>query len=230
MSTAPLPPEPEQIVPPSPPSRRKIIGMAVGVVVILVVAIVVLRIVTKPGAPDDSNLTALPLKGDPKAPLTIFEYASFGCEHCAKVQPMIKEILSRYDGKVKLVYIHFPIGQVPNAVRASMAGVCASEQGKFWQFEEIMFERQSSWIHDANPEPLWFLYAGQVGMDTNLLQKCLASENTGQVIQQQLMMGGSQMVQLTPTFLIGGSRLVNPHSIEEFVKVIEKELAALKKG
>ncbi len=228
MSTEPIPPEPEQIVPSGPPSRQNVLLMALGVIALLIAGILVLRVVLKPGASSDADLAALPILGDPHAPLTIFEYASLACEHCAHVQPVLKEVMARYDGRVKLVYIHFPPGQQPVPTRAAMAGVCAAEQGKFWPFAELMFERQNSWSKDPNPQALWLLYAQQAGMDTNVFVKCLDSPATEQAVSQQMMMGAGQMVQATPTFLIGDSRLVNPQSIEPFLKVIDKELAALK--
>jgi len=230
MSTTPLPPDPEQIIPPTPPAKKNILILAIGVVVALVVIVFILRAVMKPTGPTDSQMTTLPVLGDPKAPLTIFEYASFACEHCAHAQPMIKEVLSRYEGKVKLVYIHFIPVQQPTHERAAAAGVCAAEQGKFWPFAHLMFERQSSWVKDPNPDALWLLYASQAGMDTNLLAKCLDAPAAHQAVAQQLMMGSGQMVQRTPTFLIGEERIVSPTSVDEFIKVIDKELASLKKG
>jgi protein-disulfide isomerase len=230
MSTEPLPPDPEQIIAPTPPSRRRVLGMAAGVILVVVAVVLCLRIIFKPEAPTETAVTGLPVLGDPKAPLTIFEYASFACEHCAHVQPIVKEVMSRYEGKVKLVYIHYVLGSMSNHLRAAQAGICAAEQGKFWEFEQIMFERQKSWVQDANPLPLWLLYASQVGMDTNKLTRCMDSEATQQALQQQIMMGAGQMVQRTPTFLIGNTPLVNPGSVNDFVRVIDKELAALKKG
>ncbi|MSR64281.1 MAG: hypothetical protein EXS18_00680 [Verrucomicrobiae bacterium] len=230
MSTEPLPPDPEQIVKPTPASGQRVLGMAVGVILVLVAIVLILRMLLKPDSPGGIAISGLPVLGDPKAPLTIFEYASFGCEHCAHAQPMVKEVMSRYEGKVKLVYVNFVLGAMPNHIRAAQAGICAAEQGKFWEFKTIMFERQSSWAKDPNPEPLWLLYASQVGVDTNQLLRCIDSEVSQQAFQQQMMMGAGQMVQRTPTFLIGDSRLVNPGSVNDFIKVIDKELAALKKG
>ncbi len=228
MSTEPTPPEPEQIVPPGPPSRQNLLLLALGLVGLLIAVVLVLRVLIKPDRPGAADIAALPVLGDSNAPLTIFEYASLACEHCAHVQPILKEVMARYEGKVKLVYIHFLPGQQPIPTRAAMAGVCAAEQGKFWPFAELMFERQSSWVKDPNPQSYWLLYAQQAGLDTNALLKCLESPATEQAVSQQMMMGAGEMVQSTPTFLIGGSRLVNPQSIEPFLKTIDKELAALR--
>jgi protein-disulfide isomerase len=225
MSTPPSTPEPEQIVPPPPTPRRTILLIAVTVVAVLVGFVVVLRLLNRPEKIDETNLAGLPILGDPKAPLTIFEYANFGCEHCAKVLPLVKTILARYEGKIKLVYIHYPQGEVNT--RAAMAGVCAANQGKFWPFADLMFERQTSWIKDPDPVALWIVYAGQVEIDTNLFMKCLRSNAAERAISQQLIMAGGSVIQSTPTFLIGDSRLVNPHFEDDFARVIDKELNAL---
>lgn len=229
MSTELTPPDPEQIIPPSPPSRSTLVALAVGVVVVLVVAILLLRGMIMPGAPRMPGEIAMPTLGAADAPLTIFEYANFGCERCARIQPAVRELLARYDGKVRLVFINYPRGPQTSSL-AALAGICAAEQGKFWPFAELMFERQSSWLQDPNPMPLWMLYASQVGLDTNRILSCVNSSEANQTLQQQVMMAGGQMIQQTPTFLIGGSRVVNPSSLDDLEKAVEKELAALNRG
>jgi protein-disulfide isomerase len=225
MANEPTTPEPDQILPPPPVSPLVKIGLVVGVVAFLVVAVLLLQWTNRPYGPTD--IPSLPTLGAAAAPLTIYEYASFGCEQCAKVRKIVKEVMSQYEGKVKLVYVSFPQASQPSSTRAAMAGVCAAEQNKFWEFAELMFERQSSWVKDPDPAALWTGYASQVGMDTNQFARCLGSSATEAAVKQQLMMAVGQVVQQTPTFIIGESRLVNPRVIEDFQKAINRELAAL---
>jgi len=227
MANEPLPPDPEQIVPAPPTSRTTLIGLAVALVVVLVGFVLVIKWMNRPASLGDTS--SLPVLGEPNAPLTIYEYASFTCERCAQVRPMVKEVLSRYPGQVKVAFIHLPQGP-PVATQAAIAGLCAQEQGKFWEFADLMFERQASWYRDPNPLPLWLTYASQAGMDTNRLAQCLNSEQMAKTIQQQAMMAAGQVIQSTPTFLIGNSRLPQPRSVDDFVRLIDKELAAQKKG
>lgn len=229
MSNQPLPPDPEQVVPPKPVPQQRIIGVAAGVVLVVIAVVLILRLVFKPDAPGGPIAMSLPVLGDTNAPVTIYEYGSFACEHCAHIQPVVQEVMSRYEGKVKLVFINFVLGQAANQLRAAQAGICAAEQRRFWEFERIMFERQKSWVQDPNPVPLWLNYASQAGIDTNRLFQCIDSEKTQRALQEQTMMGAGQMVQRTPTFLIGDKRLVNPASVDEFAKIIDEQLKTLKK-
>ena len=226
MATDQPAPEPEQIVPPTPPPKPILFFLAIGVVLLLVAVVFLLRAMNRPENPSNADQAVMPVLGDPKAPLTIFEFGSFSCERCAKIRPVVKEVLSRYEGKVKLVYVSYPQG-LPTAMGAAMAGVCAAEQGKFWEFADLMFDRQSSWAKDPNPTPLWMLYASQVGIDTNVMATCMTSPKTEKAVSQQLMMAAGAVIQATPTFVIGGSRLPTPRSADDFVKIIDKELAAL---
>lgn len=227
MTTPSLPPDPEQILPPQPASRGTLLGLAAGVVIVIVVSVVLLKAMMKPESPAVEGGPTLPVLGAANAPLTLYEYASLGCAHCAKIRPVVKEVLSRYEGRVKLVFVHFPRGPQQVSEAAVKAGHCAAKQGKFWEFAELAFDRQTSWSADPGPMALLTLYAGQVGVDTNQFLACVESPEAAQALGQLIMMGASQMVQTTPTFLIGRSRLVNPQKIEEFIAVIDRELAAL---
>jgi protein-disulfide isomerase len=225
MPNEPTPPDPEQIVPPPPTPRWMLFGLAALVVVVLVAFVFLLRWMNQPASIGD--VSAFPTLGDANAPLTIFEYASFGCERCAKARVMVKEVLARYEGKVKLAFVNYPQASQPVSIRAAKAGLCASDQHKFWEFADLMFDRQSSWMPDPKPESLWMVYASQVGIDTNRMLECMSSDRAEQTIQQQMMAAAAQVVQQTPTFLIGRSRVVDPRSADAIVRAIDKELAAL---
>lgn len=230
MAQVPLPPEPEQILPPRPmPPRLKLLWA--GLVGIALIALVwVLRALFQPPHVNNDLAATLPALGSAQAPLTIYEFASFGCDHCARLKPLVQNLLTRYEGRVRIVYVPFPRGAEPTASRSAMAGVCAAEQGKFWEFADKMYAGQADWMKDARPEAHWVRYAAEVGINTNRFLQCLESEATREKVSRQVMLGAAQMISQTPTFLIGHSRLVAPQSEEDFVRVIERELKALPGG
>ncbi|PYV13700.1 MAG: hypothetical protein DMG21_20500 [Acidobacteria bacterium] len=82
------------------------------------------------------------VKGDPGAPVTIVEFADFQCPYCGKVQPTLKTVLAKYQGKVKLAFRDFPLSTIhPHAEMAAEGSRCALEQGKYWEMHDAMFGR-----------------------------------------------------------------------------------------
>lgn len=87
-----------------------------------------------------------PAKGPAAAPVTIVEFSDFQCPFCTRVNPTIAQIMSQYQGKVKVVFKHFPLVSIhPKAQSAAVASLCASKQGKFWEFHDKLFETQEQW-------------------------------------------------------------------------------------
>lgn len=80
-------------------------------------------------------------RGDASAPITIVEYSDFQCPFCARVEPTLDQVLNDYPGKVNLYYKHFPLTQIHQyAQKAAEASECAADQGKFWEYHDILFD------------------------------------------------------------------------------------------
>ena len=89
-----------------------------------------------PSAPDD------PVRGNPKAPVTIVLFSDFQCPFCARVGPTLDEVQRAYGDKVRIVWKHQPLPFHPNALPAAEAAEAAREQGKFWQMHDRLFAAQ----------------------------------------------------------------------------------------
>jgi len=83
-----------------------------------------------------------PVKGDPNAPVTVVEYSDFQCPFCKRFyQQTLPQLEKNYieTGKVKFVYKDFPLDSIhPNARPAHIAAECADEQGKFWEYHDLL--------------------------------------------------------------------------------------------
>jgi protein-disulfide isomerase len=86
-----------------------------------------------------------PIRGDSNAKITIVEYSDFQCPYCQAATPTINQILNEYKGKVKLAYKHLPLSIHKNAQKAAEASECAKEQGKFWEYHDLLFNTQQQW-------------------------------------------------------------------------------------
>lgn len=79
--------------------------------------------------------------GPSDAKVTVIEFSDFQCPFCVRAYPTVKQIINDYKGQVKFVYRNFPLTQIhPDAQKAAEAGLCAADQGKFWEMHDKMFE------------------------------------------------------------------------------------------
>lgn len=84
--------------------------------------------------------------GKAGAPVTIVEYSDFQCPYCEQAFPVVKQILKDYPDKVLLAYKYFPLVSIhPHAEKTAELAQCASDQGKFWQMHDALFQSQSDW-------------------------------------------------------------------------------------
>ncbi len=146
------------------------------------------------------------IRGDKNAPITFVEYSDFECPFCNRFHPTMLQIMEEYKGKVRWVYRHFPLSFHPQAEPAAEAAECAGEQGKFWEFADKLFENQSQ-LGDAYYKQL----AGELTLNAETFEDCLASDRTLAKIQSQSQGGASAGVNGTPgSFIIDANGGVQP--------------------
>lgn len=167
--------------------------------------------------------------GQPDAPVVIYEFADFQCPGCGQfaslVAPLIKERLVG-SGKVRYVYYDFPLIQIhPNAFLASRAGRCANEQGKFWEFHDIIYGQQPNWSSERDPSALFVQYATQAGADAGRFESCLRSDRFAREVSESMQLGQSLGVQGTPTLIVNGRRLGSTPSYSELERMVDEAIA-----
>ena len=166
-----------------------------------------------------------PAIGPKDAKAVIVEFSDFQCPACKAAQPTVDKVLADFKGKVRFVYRDFPLDQGcnanlprqlhPFACRASLAADCANEQGKFWEYHDLLFERQPA-FDDASLKK----YAGQLGLNQAQFDACLDSLKYLDEIKKDIADGTALNIQGTPTFFIN-SRLMENRTYEDFQKAIE---------
>ncbi|HYL79806.1 MAG TPA: thioredoxin domain-containing protein [Candidatus Acidoferrum sp.] len=184
-------------------------------------ASVVVRLQPPPVSRLQVPVEGAPFRGAPTAQVTIVEFQDFHCPFCQRVQPTLNELLTRYPGKLKLVYRDFPIDSLhPGARKAHEAARCANDQGKFWAYHDRVFANPPN----SSPEQLKG-YAEAVGLDLPAFEECLRSEKYRAAVQQDEEAGIHLGVNSTPTFFINGRLFSGAQPLENFVRVIEDELS-----
>jgi protein-disulfide isomerase len=161
-----------------------------------------------------------PSRGPADAPVTIVEFEDFQCPFCKKAQDTVEQVLLQYKDRVRLVHRDFPLQPLhPAAWKAHEAARCAEEQGKFWEYRDLLYKNAPA----AGPEQLT-MYASQLGMDSGDFKKCLESGKFKAVVQRDEDEGFRLGLQGTPAFFINGRPLSGAQPESEFSRMIEEEL------
>ena len=161
-----------------------------------------------------------PTLGPPDAPVTLVEFSDFQCPFCLQLMPTLKRLREAYGDRIRIVWKDFPLTTIhPQAFKAAEAANCAREQGKFWEYHDLLFANQQA----LQPE---FLkeYAGDAGLDVAQFGACLDAAKYGDRVQEQMGIGNGLGVSSTPSTFINGRLVSGALPYEAFVAIIEEEL------
>ncbi|MDP3741252.1 MAG: DsbA family protein [bacterium] len=171
-----------------------------------------------------------PFLGKEDAPVIIIEFSDFQCQFCRKLwREILPEIKEKYidTGKVKFVYRDFPIENIhPMAQKSAEAAQCANDQGKFWQYHDIIFENQNkrgqgTIQYSVDDLKKW---GAQIGLDMTDFDTCLDSNKYAQEVQKDLQDGLAAGVTGTPATFINGRLIEGAEAFANFQQIIEEEL------
>jgi protein-disulfide isomerase len=159
-------------------------------------------------SPDEPSLTP-PISeprdhilGSPGAPVTLTEYGDFECPYCRQAHFILQDLMSRVGDRVRLAFRHFPLTQIhPHAGMAAEAAEAAAAQGQFWEYHDMLYERQ-----DALEEEDLVGYASELGLDVGRFQIELLQHAHAPRVRQDFLSGVRSGVNGTPTFFINGRR------------------------
>jgi len=174
-----------------------------------------------------------PVLGNPDAPVTIVEFSDFQCPFCSRFYQQTLPLIEKnyiQTGIVKLVYRDFPLEIHRNAVPAHIAAECADEQGKFWEYHDMLFDRQSQWqgLLQGSTEEKFSQYASELGMDTTSFESCMKSDEIANEVTQDFQAGAQYGSTGTPTFFIGNEdgyiKLVGAQPYAAFEAAINAQL------
>ena len=169
-----------------------------------------------------------PVTGSKDAKLTIIEFTDYQCSYCKKyfdeTFPLIKK--NYIDtGKVKYVVRDFPLEEHPQALLAAKTANCAGAQNKYWEMHELLFTTNTSWSYNSDAAGILGSYAKNLGLDQGRFDQCMKSKDTTDEIAKDIKDGEIYGVTSTPTFFIGGEKIVGAQPFETVFKtVIDQEL------
>lgn len=162
--------------------------------------------------------------GKADAPITIIEYASTTCGHCATLhKTALPKIKSDWvdTGKAKLIYRDFPTGPAALSIGASMIAHCSGKERYFGVLGLIM-EQQDKWMSAANPLDALKKMVRLAGMTSEDVDACLQRQDLANDIQARAQDGAKAYnVESTPTLVINGKVVEGARSYEEFDKILK---------
>ena len=177
---------------------------------------------------DDPLLTVpghAPTRGAQNAPVTIHLFSDFECPFCGRVRPQLERILEEYEGRVRLVWRHYPLSMHPHAEPAAEAAVEVHAQGgneAFWAYHELLFDNQQS-LERADLER----YAQQVGgVDMVRFRNALDSHRHRAVINADMEAARALGRIGTPTLVIGSEVVQGAQPFEVLRDAVERQLDA----
>jgi protein-disulfide isomerase len=164
--------------------------------------------------------------GPVDAKVVVAEFGDYQCPACGKYHPVLKNsILPAYEGKIRFVFLNYPLPIHKNAQAAAQAAEASALQGKFWQMHDLLYERQQDWSDQKDPYSKFESYAKELGLDIAKFKSDYASQQVADIINNQAALGDAFNVPGTPTFFVNGVQVDNNQGSNALNQAIDKALA-----
>ncbi|OGY92425.1 MAG: hypothetical protein A3B31_03885 [Candidatus Komeilibacteria bacterium RIFCSPLOWO2_01_FULL_53_11] len=159
------------------------------------------------------------MKGSPQAQVLVEEFADFQCPACGSAAPVLKRLAEQYGDRVQWKYYHFPLVQIhPFAFNAALASECANDQGKFWEYHDMLYSRQTN-LSKGDLKG----YAEELGLDTESFNACLDSRAKQGLVRNDMALGEQRGVNGTPSIFLNGQLLQDWTTLEARLATIFAE-------
>lgn len=215
---------------------KMIIGIGLGTVAVFIaIVFAVTKTNTAPAVNKIADVKILIREDSYKittstATVTMVEFADFQCEACRAAQPGVKLLLEDYKGKLNFVARYFPLPGHQYSRLAAQSVEAAGEQGKVWEMQDMLFERQEEWGGDAKPATKaqvmgYFLdYAKTLGLNVEQFKQAIESGKFEAKISRDFADAESLNLTGTPTFFINGKKVLEAPSYSNLKKNIDQAL------
>jgi protein-disulfide isomerase len=160
-------------------------------------------------------------EGNSDAPVQVVEFADYQCPYCQKVNPDLNKLVEQYAGKVSVRYKDFPLPMHPMAEKAAEAARCASEQGKFWEYHNLLFKDKKLEVSDLKQE------AKSLHLEEDKFDQCLDSGRESTSVEKDRQEGVKLGLSGTPSFFINGHFFSGAVDYATLQQMVDQQLNAL---
>jgi protein-disulfide isomerase len=164
------------------------------------------------------SIEGSPFLGEEKAPVVITVFSDFQCPHCALMGEVFQKLLEKNPNSIKIVYKFFPLPNHQFAGAAAVAAWAAHQQGKFWQYHDLVFANFRDLTMDKLTQ-----FAEKLGLNMPQFQQQMNSQEAKDKVIHDLQEGQQSGVTGTPTVFING-RMVRDRSLDAMQKMINEAL------
>ncbi len=168
-------------------------------------------------AADDDD----PWRGEKDAAITLLTYVDFQCPYCKKANATLKDLLAKRKEGIRVVARHFPLSSHPDAAPAAQAAACAGDQGRYWDYHDLLFENQQELDASSLGK-----YAAQLGLDVVQFECCLESGNRKEAIEKDMAEATRAGINGVPAMVINGYWVSGSPAIT----YLEEVIADMEKG
>lgn len=166
----------------------------------------------------DIEVGQSPVIGKLDAPVSIVAFLDYQCPYCARVYPVLGQLLEKYPKDVNLIIKHYPLRMHPFAKKASLAALAASKQNKYPEITKVLMSNYKN-LNDKTIRK----YAEEVGLDMKGFDKDCSDPSLRRIISQDMKLGAKMKVRGVPALFING-RGVKNRSFNTLSNMIESEL------
>jgi len=160
-----------------------------------------------------------PVKGPANAKVTIVEFSDFQCPYCKRGRDVMDEMLKAYPNDVKVTFKHFPLGFHKEAEPAARASWAAQQQGKFWEYHDILFNNQ-----DKLGADFYLATARELKLDENKFKTDMNSEAAAKQVKEDNEVGAKNGIQGTPGFFVNGVAVKGAYPSAHFKQIVDRWL------
>jgi protein-disulfide isomerase len=212
----------------------------IGVIIVVFAGIVVYNNHKNSNNSGDSSLRPTNhVEGNLTSKVTLVEYGDYECPVCESYFTTVQQVQEQYNAQIKFQFRNLPLSSIhPNAIAGARAAEAADLQGKFWQMHDILYTSTNweEWSTSSNPEPYFWTYAQELGLNVTKFKTDFASTEVNNRIQADLAaFAKTGEEEATPTFFLNGKYVPNSELVDAstdapsataFAKVINAELKA----
>ncbi len=167
------------------------------------------------------------IRGAHDGKVVLVEYSDFQCPACSRYEPLLRELLQEFGGKLEFVYRYFPLRQIHvNANLSAYAAEAAGRQEKFWEMHDMIFDHQDDWADASAARNIFLGYASDLRLDIEKFKTDLGLKDVADKVEKDYQGGLRAGVNSTPTFYLNGQKISNPRSYAEFQTIINQAIAA----
>ena len=156
------------------------------------------------------------VQGGADAKVTLIEYSDFQCPACGQFEPVVQEVLAEYGDQIRFEYKNFPLIQLhPFAEQAAVAAEAAGQQGKYFEYHNMLFAKQAEWTKGVTPSGFFTQYAEELGLDLETFARHQRSSLIREKVKADYKAAVAMGLTSTPTFFLNGTKM-ELSSIDDF--------------